>query len=56
MKCIRLLSVSARNFQKTCYAKEKSKKTPNTPRQKGFDGKKIEIAKENTDVNKSSNQ
>ena len=28
----------------------------NTPRQKRFDEKKIKIAKENTDVNKSSNQ
>ena len=44
------------NLQKTCSAKEKSKKTPNTPRQKGFDEKKIKISKENTDVNKSSNQ
>ena len=38
------------------FAKEKSKKTPNTQRQKGFDEKKIKIAKENTEVNKSSNQ
>ena len=38
------------------FCQEKSKKTPNTPRQKGFDEKKIKIAKENTDVNKSSNQ
>ena len=44
------------NLQKTCSAKEKSKKTPNTPIQKGFDEKKIKIAKENIDVNKSSNQ
>ena len=44
------------NLQKTCSAKEKSKKTINTQRQKGFDEKKIEIAKENTEVNKSSNQ
>ena len=44
------------NLQKTCSAKEKCKKTPNTPRQKGFYEKKIKIAKENTDVNKSSNQ
>ena len=43
-------------MQKTCYAEEKSKKTPNTPRQKGFDEKKIKIAKENTDINKLSNQ
>ena len=41
------------NLQKTCSAKEKSKITPNTPRQKGFDVKKIKIVKENTDVNKS---
>ena len=44
------------NLQKTCSAKEKYKKTPNTPSQKGFDEKKIKIAKENTDVIKSSNQ
>ena len=56
MKCIRLLSIFAWNLQKTCSAKEKSKKTPNTQRQKGFDEKKIKIAKENADVNKSSNQ
>ena len=34
-----------RILKKTCSAKEKSKKTPNTPRQKGFDEKKIKIAK-----------
>ena len=44
------------NLQKTCSAKVKSKKTPNAPRQKGFDEKNIKIAKENTDVNKPSNQ
>ena len=38
------------------FCQRKSKKTPNTPRQKGFDEKKIEIVEENTDVNKSSNQ
>ena len=37
-------------------AKEKCKKTPNTPGKKGLDEKKIKIAKENTDANKSSNQ
>ena len=42
--------------KKTCSAKEKFKKTPNTPRQRGFDEKKIKITKENTDVNKSSNR
>ena len=31
--------------QKTCSAKEKSKKTPNTPRQKGIDEKKNKIGK-----------
>ena len=36
------------NLQKTCSAKEKSKKTPNTQRQKGFDEKKIKIIKEKT--------
>ena len=56
MKCIRLLSIFAWKLQKTCSAKEKSKKTPNTQRQKGFDEKKIKITKENTEVNKSSNQ
>ena len=56
MKCIRLLSKFAWRFGRTCSAKEKLKKTPNTPRQKCFDEKKIKIAKENTDVNKSSNQ
>ena len=30
-------------MQKTCSAKENSKKTPNTQRQKGFDEKKIKI-------------
>ena len=35
---------------------EKSKKTQNSQRQKGFDEKKIKIAKEKTEVNKSSNQ
>ena len=33
-----------------------SKKTPNTQRQKGNDEKKIKIAKENSEGNKSSNQ
>ena len=34
------------NFpKKICSAKEKSNKTPNTQRQKGFDEKKIKIAK-----------
>ena len=56
MKCIRLLSIFAWKFGKTCSAKEKSKKIPNTQRQKGFDEKMIKIAKETTDVNKSSNQ
>ena len=42
--------------KKTFSAKEKSKKTPNTPRQKGFDEKNIKIAKENAEVNKSTNQ
>ena len=36
MKCIRLLSIFAWTCSKTCSAKEKSKKTPNTQRQKGF--------------------
>ena len=35
---------------------KKSKNTPNTQRQKGFDEKKIQITKENTEVTKSSNQ
>ena len=35
---------------------EKSNKTPNAQRRKGQDEKKIKIAKENTEVNKSSNQ
>ena len=56
MKCIRLLSIFAWKFAKTCSAKEKSKKTPNTQRQKCFDEKKIKITKENTEVNKTSNQ
>ena len=43
-------------FAKTCSVKENCKKTPNTPRQKGFDEKKIKIAKENTDANKLSKQ
>ena len=43
------------NF-KAIFAKEKSKKTPNTQKQKGFDEKKIKIVKENTEVNKQSNQ
>ena len=43
-------------MQKTCSAKEKSKKTPNSQRQKGYDEKNIKIAKENTEGNKSSNQ
>ena len=43
-------------LQKTCSAKEKSKKTQNTKRHEGFDGKNIKISKENTEVNKSSNQ
>ena len=37
------------NLQKICSAKEKSKKTPNTQRQKGFDEKKIKIAKKYRD-------
>ena len=56
MKCIRFSSIFAWKFAKTYSAKEKSKKTPNTPRQKGFDEKNIEITKENTDVNKSLNR
>ena len=44
------------NLQKTHSAKEKSKKTPNTQRQKGFDEKQIYITKENTEINKSLNQ
>ena len=43
-------------MKKICSAKEKSKKTPNTRRQKGFDEKEIKITKENTVVNKLSNQ
>ena len=54
MKCIRLLSTLA--CKKTGSAKEKFKKTPNIERQKGIDGKNIKIAKENAEVNKSSNQ
>ena len=42
--------------KKACSAKGKYKKTSNTKRQKGFDEKKNKIAKENTEVNKSSNQ
>ena len=38
------------------FCQKKSKKTPNTPRQKSFDEKKIKIEKENTKINKSSNQ
>ena len=38
------------------FCKKKSKKTPFTQRQKGFEEKKIKIAKENTEVNKYSNQ
>ena len=44
------------NLQKIYSAKEKSKKTPNTQRQKGFDEKNNKTAQENTEVNKSSNQ
>ena len=55
MKSIKLLSIFAWKLQKTCSAKEKSKKTSNTPRQRGFYKKKIKIATENTEVNKSSN-
>ena len=43
------------NWQKTCSAKEKSKKKTNTPRQKGFDEKKIKIAKENTQIKEIEN-
>ena len=50
-----IINVSLK-IEKNMFAKEKSKKTKNTHRQKGFDEKKIKIAKENTDVNKSSNQ
>ena len=57
MKCITLLSTFTGNLQKqTCSAKEKSKETPNTQRQKGYDEKNIKITKENTVINKSSNQ
>ena len=51
-----IINICLKICEKTCSAKEKSKKTPNTPRQKGFDEKKIKIAKENTEVNKSPNQ
>ena len=51
-----IINICIEICKKTCSAKEKSKKTKNTPRQKGFDEKKIKIAKENTEVNKSSNQ
>ena len=47
MKYIRLLSIFAWKFAKNMSAKQKSKKTPNTQRQKGFDEKKIKITKEN---------
>ena len=57
MKCIRLLSIFAWKFAKNMFCQRKSKKTLNTPRQKGvFDEKTLKIAKENTDVNKSSNE
>ena len=39
----------------TCFAIEKSKKTPNTPRQEGFYEKKNKL-QQNTEVNKSSNR
>ena len=51
-----IINIFPENLQKTCSAKQKSKKTPNTQRQKRFDEKKINIAKDNTQVNKSSNQ
>ena len=50
-----IINICLEICKKTCSAKEKSKKTPNTPRLKGFYEKKINIAKENTDV-KASNQ
>ena len=56
MKCIRLFQHLAGNLQKTCSAKEKLKKTPNTQRQNSNDEKKIKITKENTEFNKTSNQ
>ena len=51
-----IINICLEICKKTFSAKGKSKKTPNTPRQNGFDEKKIKIAKESTDVNKSSNQ
>ena len=50
-----IINVCLEICKKHVLTKEKSKKTPNTPTQKGFNEKKIKIAKENTDVNKSSN-
>ena len=51
-----IINICLEIFKKTCSAKEKSKKSPNTQRQKGNDEQKIKNAKQNTAVNKSSNQ
>ena len=40
-----IINICLEICKKTCSAKEKSKKTPNTQRQKGFDEKKIKITK-----------
>ena len=40
-----IINICLEIYKETCSAKEKSKKTPNTSRQKGFDEKRIKIEK-----------
>ena len=56
MKWIRLLSIFAWKFAKNMFCWRKIQKNTKYIETEGFDEKKIKIAKENTDVNKSSNQ
>ena len=50
-----IINICLEICKKTCSAKEKFKKTPNTQTQKVYDEKNIKITKENTEVNRSSN-
>ena len=50
-----IINILPGNLQKNMFCQRKVKKTPNTPTKKDFDEKKIKIAEENTEVNKSSN-